>query len=178
MTRRYTMIKGKERSNQKGQRRAQQGPLRSDNAGNVWKRTRSSAWWETGGKCRGVRGYWGGGEEPDHTAFVKEDQSDFIQAQWKSITPLWKSVAFQRSRRVLRPGFTPQNFKISIRSLFPVPDNSRFWWTYSAFHKQVRGMWKVWNTSYLGRKRKVGCDKRNFHIVRSGEIILTCTDRY
>ena len=67
-----------------------------------------------------------GGEEPDHTAFVKEDQSDFIQAQWKSITPLWKSVAFQRSRRVLRTGFTPQNFKISIRSLFPVPDNSRF----------------------------------------------------
>lgn len=178
MTRRYTMIKGKEHSNQKGQQRAQHGPLRLDNAGDVWKRTSSSAWWGREGKRRVVRGYSGAGEEPDHTAFVKEDQSDFIQAQWKSITPLWKGVTFQRSHRVLKTGFTPQNFKISIRLLFLVPDNSSFWWTYSAFHKQVRGMWKAWNTGYLGRKRKVGCDKRNFHIVRSGEIILTCTDRY
>lgn len=98
----------KERSNRKSQRRAQHGALRSDDAGDVWKRTRSSAWWGRGGNHRAVRGSSEGGEEPSHMAFVEEDESDFIQAQWKSITPLRKGVTFHRSRRVLEQVLHPR----------------------------------------------------------------------
>ena len=61
---------------------------------------------------------------------------------------------FSQKSQGSRTGFTPQNFKVSIHSLFLVPDNSSFWWTYNAFHKQVRGVWKAWNTGYLGSRRK------------------------
>ena len=168
-----------ERSNRKSQRRAQHGALRSDDAGDVWKRTRSSAWWGRAGNHRVVRGSWEGGEEPSHMAFVDSSTVSWSVWFYSSTVEIYHSTMerrhFSQKSQGSRTGFTSQNFKVSIHSLFLVPDDSRFWWTYNAFHKQVRGMWKAWNTGYLGRRRKVSCDKRTFHIVRSGEVMLACT---